>query len=113
MDCPPELEKAEAELQASLRKERARTQWSLADGLIGLAAIIHFLWGVACVLGFILLTLAKLVIEGQELSGWLWLAALPVGTASLGVACALVRVLELTPIRRDRATKASPRILNQ
>jgi len=105
MEHNPELEKAEAELQEELRKERetrkcrGRVPGAWTDNAIGVAAILHFVAAVGWMMAFVAVTV--LWVSGMKVPNWLWVCSLPAAVASLGVALALVRVLELTARRTN------------
>jgi len=104
MTYPPELEKAERQLQETLREEREthaqRPKLTCADNVIALAAILHFLAAAGWAVTFVVLTGLRLY--GKTMPVWAWLCSLPAAAGLAGVALALVRVLELTSRRADR-----------
>jgi hypothetical protein len=112
MESNAELEKAEAQLREDFREEkhtreqRRRLSWTWTDNIIAVAAILHFVAAAVWAAVFAVLTLLR--ISGKEVPGWAWACSLPASIASLGVGLALVRVLDLTARRPDRATEADP-----
>ena len=111
MEDNPELERAEAELQERLRREKeargrgAHARWT--DHAIFFAAAIHFITGVGW-MGFFLFASLFLLLDGASRSKLFipWLCALPAAAVSFGIACALDRVLDLTsPVRLRRPSE--------
>ena len=104
MEYNPELERAEAELQESFRKEREaqsrRPHAKWTDHIIFFAAMMHFTAAVAWAGVFLLAPV--FMASGQRNSSFIviWILSIPSALVSLGVACALERVLDLTsPLR--------------
>lgn len=100
MEYNPELERAEAELQERFRRERKERKhqphatWS--DHVISFSAVIHF---VASLIWIGLFLIAPVFLYHNRNSAALigaWVCSLPAGVASMGIALALVRVLDLT-----------------
>ncbi len=108
MEHNPELEKAEAELQESFRREKEANDRQLyaryKDFAILFAAGVHFLaflfWTLFFVVGpFMVFLAGPSLLKGPIQSSKLfilWLLSLPSALTSLGIAIALERVLDLT-----------------
>jgi hypothetical protein len=103
MEDNPELERAEVELAERVRREREaerrrpHAQWT--DYAIFFAAALYFITAVGWV-GFFLLALPFMLLDNATRLFIPWLCALPGAGVSLGIACALDRVLDLTsPVR--------------
>jgi hypothetical protein len=98
MDYNPELEKAEAELQEQFRREgktgSPHAKWT--DAVIFFAAAMHFLAAVILVLMFLALPVFMVGIRGAGRLLFVWIGSLPSAGVSLGVACALERVVNPT-----------------
>ena len=106
MENNPELERAEKELENELRirRELLAQKYSVSDYLIIFAGLFNFLAAIASPFSFIF-TLVRMSDGAKIPKIILWLI-LPAGLASLGIAIALFRVLELTVWRTNPKYKA-------
>ena len=100
MEHNPELEKAEADLQEYLRREReerkSRPHATLGDHMISLAAVVNF---VGAVVGISIFFIAPLMMRGRGNHDTLWvvwLCSLPAAVASLGNGFAMIRISDVT-----------------
>ena len=99
MDYNPELEKAEADLQEQFRRARetktGRIYPAWTGAVIFFAAIMHFFSAGFSVLMFFVAPF--LAVRAGGANAWLvvWICSLPSAAISLGIACALERVLDL------------------
>ena len=112
MDCNPELEEAEAELQERFRREReeakTRPRATWTDHAISFAAVIHFVAAVVWIVVFMIAPFAARTSRHDSFWVPVWVCSFPAAIGSLGVGLALIRVLDMT----TGATRRQPPVVN-